>query len=170
VPDQSEALNEAIEPWRKNGRRMNMFYGRMLRNFCDRLGVPRDVAYDKLPKNAKRMLLEGTNEADEAKLGFSFEGVIPNLHRRYDNSESDFVRERLQQYMSGTPCPVCEGKRLRIEALHVMLKAGVSPSLEGRGRGGGCGPRQQEPLRIRSARPTPLTPSLSGMGEEPSHK
>ena len=57
--------------------------------------------------------MQGTTEADEAKLGFSFEGVIPNLHRRYQNSESEFVRDRLQQYMSGTPCPLCNGKRLQ---------------------------------------------------------
>ncbi len=123
VPDPSEALNEAVEPWRKNGRRMNMFYGRALRQFCDRLDLQRDIAFEKLPKNARRLLMEGTTEADEAKLGFSFEGVIPNLRRRYQNSESEFVRERLQQYMSGTPCPVCEGKRLRVEALHVLLRA-----------------------------------------------
>ena len=128
VPDETEALCEAIEPWRKNGRRMNIFYGRAIRAFADRMDISKDTPYSKLGKNARRILMQGTTEADEAKLGFSFEGVIPNLHRRYQNSESEFVRDRLQQYMSGTPCPLCSGKRLRIEALHVMLKAKVRGS------------------------------------------
>ncbi len=123
VPDETEALCEAIEPWRKNGRRMNIFYGRAIRAFADKMGISKDSPICKLNKTARRVLMHGTTDADEAKFGFSFEGVIPNLHRRYDNSESAFVKERLQQYMSGTPCPACEGRRLRIEALHVMLKA-----------------------------------------------
>ena len=129
VPDETEALCEAIEPWRKNGRRMNIFYGRAIRAFADRMDISKDTPYGKLAKNARRILMQGTTEADEAKLGFSFEGVIPNLHRRYQNSESEFVRDRLQQYMSGTPCPVCNGKRLRIEALHVVLKTKARRSI-----------------------------------------
>ena len=79
------------------------------------MDISKDTPYSKLGKNARRIpMVQGTTEADEAKLGFSFEGVIPNLHRRYQNSESEFVRDRLQQYMSGTPCPLCNGKRLRI--------------------------------------------------------
>ncbi|MCP3905135.1 MAG: excinuclease ABC subunit UvrA, partial [Planctomycetes bacterium] len=125
VPEPSVALGEgAIEPWRKNGRRMNIFYGRMLRRYCDALGVAKTTTYAKLPKTARRVLLEGTTAADEAKLGFSFEGVIPNLHRRYANTDSDYVKERLHGYMSSAPCPECEGRRLRTAALHVRLRAG----------------------------------------------
>ena len=125
VPDSTLALGEgAIEPWRKNGRRMNMYYGRMIRRFCDSTGVAKSTAFEKLNKQTRRLLMQGTSEADEAKLGFSFEGVIPHLHRRYANSESDFVKERLQQYMSQTPCPACEGRRLRPEALAVRLRSG----------------------------------------------
>jgi excinuclease ABC subunit A len=68
--------------------------------------------------------MDGTTEADEAKHGFCFEGVIPNLHRRYHNSESDFVKERMRLYMSNRPCPACAGKRLQIASRHVMLGAG----------------------------------------------
>lgn len=124
VPDPTLAITDgAIEPWRKNGRRMNMFYSRMLRMFCDAMGIDRECSIDKLTRSAKRILMHGTSEADEAKLGFSFEGVIPNLRRRYENTESDYVKERLQDYMSGTPCPQCRGRRLRTEALHVMLQS-----------------------------------------------
>jgi len=125
VPDPTLALGEgAIEPWRKNGRRMNMFYGRMLRRFCDATGTTKATPYERLPKTTRRILIEGTSESDEARLGFVFEGVIPNLRRRYDNTESDFIRERLRGYMSSAVCPVCDGMRLRTEALHVLLRSG----------------------------------------------
>ncbi|UCD76948.1 MAG: excinuclease ABC subunit UvrA [Phycisphaerales bacterium] len=125
VPDPTLALGEgAIEPWRKNGRRMNMYYGRMLRRFCDAVGITKQTKYEKLPKAARRILMEGTSEADEGKLGFVFEGVIPNLRRRYENTDSDWVRDRLHGYMSGAECPGCQGRRLRTEALHVLLRSG----------------------------------------------
>lgn len=125
VSDPSRSLADgAIEPWRKNGRRMNMLYGRMIRSFCERMNISRDTPFGKLPRNARRILMQGTAEEDEANNGFSFEGVIPNLHRRYDKSESDFVKERLRNYMTGASCPDCEGRRLRPEALHVMLRSG----------------------------------------------
>jgi excinuclease ABC subunit A len=125
VPDPTLPLGEgAIEPWRKNGRRMNVYYGRMIRRFCDAAGVSKTTSYEKIPKAKRRLLLEGTTEADEAKMGFVFEGVLPNLHRRYETTESDWVKERLRTFMSGTPCPECDGARLRTEALHVRLRSG----------------------------------------------
>jgi excinuclease ABC subunit A len=123
--DRTMSLKDgAIEPWRKNGKRMNMFYGRMMRTFCDRLAVSRDDPVSAMSKPAWRILMHGTSEHDEGKYGFSFEGVIPNLRRRYENTDSDFVRERLRQYMSNALCPTCNGERLRIEALHVFLSSG----------------------------------------------
>ncbi|MDY7108370.1 MAG: excinuclease ABC subunit UvrA [Planctomycetota bacterium] len=125
VPDPTLTLAEgAIQPWRKNGRRMNMYYGRMLRRFCDAIGIDRSTPFDQLSKRVRRVLIHGTNENDESRLGFVFEGVIPNLHRRYENTDSDFIRERLRGYMSSAPCPECDGRRLRTEARHVMLRSG----------------------------------------------
>ena len=125
VPEPSTPLREgAIEPWRKNGRRMNMYYGRLLRTFCDAVDVQKTIAYDKLTKTARRILMHGATERDEARLGFSFEGVIPNLHRRYQTTDSDFVKERLRAYMTDSPCPSCGGQRLRPESLHVVLPHG----------------------------------------------
>ena len=124
VPDPSARLGDgAIEPWRKNGRRMNMYYGRTLRWFCDHIGIDKTVRYEKLTKTARRILMQGTTEIDESRLGFSFEGVIPNLRRRFEKTESDYVKERLRSYMSGTSCPVCRGQRLRPEALHVKVNS-----------------------------------------------
>ncbi len=125
VPDRSLGVaTGAIEPWRKNGRRMNSYYSRLMRRFCNDMGAERSTTYDKLSKNAIRILMRGSTEADEARHGFSFEGVIPNLRRRYENTDSDYVKERLRGYMSSTGCPRCGGRRLRTEALHVVLRSG----------------------------------------------
>jgi excinuclease ABC subunit A len=103
---------------------MNMYYARMLRRFCQYTGVRRDTPYNELPRRLRRILMHGTTEADEARVGFSFEGVVPNLRRRYENTDSDFVKEKLRGYMSGAACPGCGGRRLRREALHVLLPRG----------------------------------------------
>ena len=122
VSDPTLGVGEgAIEPWRKNGKRMNMYYGRMMRRFCDRAEVKRTTPYEKLPQNIRRILIDGTTESEESSLGFSFEGVIPSLRRRYDKTDSDFVKERLRGYMSSALCPACGGRRLRPESLHVRL-------------------------------------------------
>ncbi len=125
VPDPTLGVADgAVEPWRKNGRRMNIYYGRMLRRFCEQAGVERSTPFTDLDKSVRRILIQGTTEADEGRLGFSFEGVIPNLRRRYESTDSDFIKERLRAYMSGATCPACEGKRLRREPLHVKLRDG----------------------------------------------
>ena len=125
IPDPTLTLAEgAVQPWRKNGRRMNMYYGRMLRRFCDAIGIVKTTPYERLPKTARRVLIDGTSESDEARLGFVFEGVVPNLRRRYENTDSDFIRERLRTYMSSAACPACAGRRLRLESVHVMLRSG----------------------------------------------
>jgi excinuclease ABC subunit A len=131
VPDPALSLADgAIEPFRKNGPRMNMYYGRMVRRFCDGAGVSRDTPYEELPKSVRGMLMHGTEpgggaaKPHAAKHGFAFEGVIPSLQRRYRTTESDFVKERLRAYMSGAPCPQCAGARLRPEALCVRIRSG----------------------------------------------
>jgi excinuclease ABC subunit A len=125
VPDPAASLADgAVVPWRKNGRRMNIYYSRMLRRFAEALEINRATPFSKLSRTVRRILLHGTTESDESRLGFVFEGVIPNLHRRYETTDSDFVKERMRQYMSNTPCPECAGARLRVAARHVMLTGG----------------------------------------------
>ena len=125
VPDPEAGVAEgAIEPWRRNGRRMNIYYSRLLRRFCEWTETPRDLPFEKLPQRLRKVLLEGTDAAEERRLGFAFEGVLPNLRRRYLESESELVKERLQSYMTSAPCPECRGARLRPEALAVRLRGG----------------------------------------------
>ncbi|MGI9013533.1 MAG: excinuclease ABC subunit UvrA [Phycisphaerales bacterium] len=125
VPDETLSLNDgAIEPWRKNGPRMNRYYKRLITRFAQALKIKPSAPFAKLAKRTRRILMHGTTAADEKSLGLSFEGVIPNLHRRYSDTESDSIRERMRQFMASTPCATCGGKRLRTEALHVWLHSG----------------------------------------------
>ena len=111
----------AIEPWRRNGRRMNIYYSRLLRGFCKFFKVSPETPFSKLTPRIRRYLMDGIPEADEAELGVSFEGVMPNLKRRYQETESEFVKERLLAYMRSAHCPACGGRRLKPAALAVKV-------------------------------------------------
>ena len=122
VPDPEKSLSEgAVEAWRKHGRRMNIYYGRLIKRFCRDFEIDPDTPYRKLTRPIKRILLNGTSNRDESKYGTHFEGVIPNLQRRWENTDSDYVKARLHNYLSEAPCESCEGARLRNESLHVYL-------------------------------------------------
>jgi excinuclease ABC subunit A len=133
VADESLSLeNGAIEAWRKNGKRMNIYYSRVLRQFCRDFGVSYTMPYKDIPKKVKDVLMYGTDKKGDQGTGTWFEGVIPNLQRRFDNTESEWVKSRLIGHMSEQPCKVCCGTRLKKEALAVRLHiresdTGVSP-------------------------------------------
>ncbi len=135
VADTSLSLGEgAVEAWRKNGKRMNILYNRLIRRFCRDFGVETHTPYSKLPKAIQRILMHGTAPRDEKKYEASFEGVLPNLQRRFAGTESEFVRNKLQAYLSEAACETCDGARLRTEALHVFLEeSGVSGKASGSG-------------------------------------
>ncbi len=122
VPDQNLSLDEgAIDAWRHGGKRMNMFYKRILRDFCLSFGTSPEARFRSLPKEARRILMFGTNDDDEARHHVSFEGVIPNLQRRWENTDSPYVKQRIHGYLSESPCEACHGARLRKEALAVTI-------------------------------------------------
>ena len=123
VPDPSVSLrNGAVDAWRHHGRRMTIYYNRLIRKFCRDFEVDPDTPFKKLTKTARRILLHGTSTRDENKYGTYFEGVIPNLRRRYDNTDSEFVKSKLHKYLSGVPCETCHGARLSAASLNVFLE------------------------------------------------
>jgi excinuclease ABC subunit A len=125
VPDATKCLTDgAIEAWRKHGKRMNIYYNRMIRHFCRDFGVNPEAPYKDLPKNIKKVLMHGTGEKGSAAHGTIFEGVIPNIQRRWESTDSEYVKQRLHQYLSEAPCETCHGARLRKEALNVFLRSG----------------------------------------------
>ncbi len=122
VPDKSVSLEHgAVEAWRKGGKRMNIFYNRLVKRFCSKFGISRTMPFEQIPAEAKKILLYGTSCADERKFSLSFEGIIPNLQRRWENTTSEYVKTRLHGYLSEQPCRSCEGARLRPEAVSVTV-------------------------------------------------
>src|SRR6267142_4461614 len=123
VPDEGTSLeNGAIEAWRKNGKRMNIYYARSLREFCRDFGIKYEQPYKDIPKKVQQILMYGTDKKGDLGSGTWWEGVIPNLERRFENTESEFVKTRLHGYMSEMPCKACCGTRLKKEALAVRLE------------------------------------------------
>ena len=122
VPDKSVSLeNGAIDAWRKGGKRMNIFYNRLVKRFCRRMDIDKSIPFNEIPEKYRTILMYGTTLADEKKYGVSFEGVIPNLNRRWENTTSEYVKTRLTSYLSHHPCRSCEGARLRPEAIAVTI-------------------------------------------------
>src|SRR4051794_24814211 len=122
VPDEGVSLeNGTIEAWRKNGKRMNIYYSRVLRQFARDFGASYTGPYKDMPKKVQQVLMFGTDAKGDQGTGTWFEGVIPNLQRRFENTESEWVKARLHQYMSEQPCATCGGTRLKKEALAVRL-------------------------------------------------
>jgi excinuclease ABC subunit A len=122
VQDKSKSLeNGAIDAWRKGGKRMNIFYNRLVRRFCRDFGVAASMPFEQLPEQIRRILMSGTGAEDENKYGVWFEGVIPNLMRRWKDTDSEYVKARLHSYFGELPCRSCKGARLRPEALAVKV-------------------------------------------------
>jgi excinuclease ABC subunit A len=131
VPDPELPLDGAIQPWRRAGKRLIIYYKAMLRSVAAHFGVGTETPYKNLPDDFKKVLLNGSGE-DEIEFKFwragkissitrPFEGILPNLDRLATDSESEFIRNRLKQYMSPQFCDACNGRRLKPEILAVTL-------------------------------------------------
>jgi excinuclease ABC subunit A len=117
----------AIRGW----DRRNQFYFQMLTSLAAHFKFDVEVPFEKLPGAAQEIVLNGTKE----RIAFSyltergrtvvkehaFEGILPNLERRYKETDSLVVREELAKYLNTKPCPDCGGTRLRVEARHVKV-------------------------------------------------
>ncbi|MEM7577426.1 MAG: excinuclease ABC subunit UvrA, partial [Planctomycetota bacterium] len=123
VPNVELSLEEgAVEAWGVTGTMMKRFYNRLTRKLCKALGIKASTPWKSLSKRVQRILLEGTNARDEKAFDFSFEGILPNLEKRFENTDSEWVKQKLAAYLTAKPCPTCHGARLREEALHVFLE------------------------------------------------
>jgi excinuclease ABC subunit A len=132
VPIEEKSLEQgAVLPWRRGGKRMIVYYKALLRGVAGHFGVSLETPFKNLPADFRQKLLfgTGTEEIDftffragkPSKIKRAFEGVIPNLERLYQESESEFTRNRLKAFMNPTHCDACGGKRLKPEILAVTL-------------------------------------------------
>ena len=118
----------AILPW---ADRTTDFYDLLLRSACAHWAIPMDVPWKDLPQDDRDLLLFGPERVERLDLGARrrrgysstarFEGVVPQMRRRYASSGSNLVRDRIEQYMSPNACGSCHGARLRPEILAVTV-------------------------------------------------
>ena len=132
APDPEKSLEQgAILPWRRGGKRMVVYYKAMLKAVANHYQQSLEKPYKDLPDDFKKILLHGSGETEidfnfwragkVSKVSRAFEGVLPNMHRLYAESESEFTRNRLKAFMSPQFCDACGGKRLKPEILAVTL-------------------------------------------------
>ena len=134
VPDAERSLDGgAVLPWRRGGKRMIVYYKSLLRGIASHYKVSLEEPFKNLPEEFRKKLLHGTGEEEiefniwragkMSKSSKPFEGVLPNMARLYEESESEFTRNRLKAFMNPQHCDACGGKRLKAEILAVTLES-----------------------------------------------
>jgi excinuclease ABC subunit A len=138
VPDVEKSLEAgAVVPWRRGGKRMIVYYRALLRAVAGHYGVGLETPYRDLPDEFKRVLMRGSGQTPiefqfwragkMSRVSRPFEGIIPNLERLYQESESEFTRNRLKGFMNPQFCEACQGRRLKPELLAVTLGEATRP-------------------------------------------
>ncbi|TML94863.1 MAG: excinuclease ABC subunit UvrA [Actinobacteria bacterium] len=130
VPDPSLSIAEgALVPWSVGN---SGFYESVIQAIADRYEIPLDEPWENLTQEEQDLFLYGT-EGERVYVSYrnrmgrrrsymlAFEGIIPSLERRYRETDSSTQRERIEEYMSFRPCPVCKGARLKPEVLAVTV-------------------------------------------------
>ena len=132
ISDPGKTLAEgAIVPWRRGTKRMQAYYRHLQKALVKHFHIDEDVPFSELPDQFKQALYFGTNgtpiEMDfrnnaEAKVAKPFEGLVPQMQRLYEQTQSEFTRNRIRSFMTYEPCKVCNGARLKPEILAVTIK------------------------------------------------
>ncbi|MGJ8583016.1 MAG: excinuclease ABC subunit UvrA [Marinosulfonomonas sp.] len=129
VPDQSLKIYDgALAPWRKG---KSPYFLQTIESLANHYGFKKSTPWKDLPAEIQQMFLYGSgNEEIEFRydeggrvyqVSRSFEGVIPNMERRYRETDSNWIREEFERYQNNRPCGTCHGYRLREEALAVKI-------------------------------------------------
>jgi excinuclease ABC subunit A len=130
ITDETKTIAEgAITPWRRGTKRMQAYYRQLQGALVKHFKVDEDSPFADLPNEFKTALYFGTNgKPIELNVGGNgdkqrpFEGLVPQMERLYEQTESEFTRNRIRAFMTRTPCKVCKGARLKPEILAVTIK------------------------------------------------
>ncbi len=130
VPDPTLSIGEgAIAPWAVSA---SSYYDQLTQAIAERFDVDLDTPWQDLPADSQEFFLYGTN-GERIQVSYrnrfgrrrsyatQFEGIVPSLERRYRETDSDYSREKIEEYMTLRPCPDCKGARLRPESRAVLV-------------------------------------------------
>jgi excinuclease ABC subunit A len=130
VPDPTLSIAEgALAPWTASA---SDYYDQLTQAIAERYDIDLEVPWDELPGERQEFFLYGTNGqrlqvsyrnrfGRRRSYSTTFEGIVPNLERRYRETDSDWAREKIEEYMTLRPCPECKGARLRPESRAVLI-------------------------------------------------
>ncbi len=133
IPNKELSIKQgAIAAWGSVGVNDDTYYSKMVQSLAYKFGVSIETPFKDLPEDFVQELLYGSNNVMvefifESKYGGKreykapFEGVIVNLERRYRETNSEYSREKIEEFMAETPCPKCKGARLKKEVLSVLV-------------------------------------------------
>jgi excinuclease ABC subunit A len=132
ISDPSKTISEgAITPWRRGTKRMQAYYQHLQKALVKHFHVNEDVPFSELPEQFKQALYFGTNgtpiemefsDNGEKKAARPFEGLVPQMQRLYEQTQSEFTRNRIRSFMTYEACTVCGGARLKPEIFAVTIK------------------------------------------------
>src|SRR5438270_10309216 len=130
VPDPSLSIGEgALAPWANSA---SNYYAQVTEAIAELYDIDLEAPWETLPQGERDFFLYGTN-GERVQISYrnrfgrrrsyatNFEGIVPNLERRYRETDSDFSREKIEEYMTLRPCPECHGARLRPESRAVLV-------------------------------------------------
>ncbi|NUO49878.1 MAG: excinuclease ABC subunit UvrA, partial [Polyangiaceae bacterium] len=131
VPDTDLTIDQgAIEPWR-NVAENTGWTSRIVGALCDRLEIPRNVAWKKIPSKKRDLLMWGAGDRripvkwngkhSKGSWEMKWEGLCPQMMRRFESTQSESMRDKWKRYLHEAPCRTCSGQRLRAEARSVFL-------------------------------------------------
>ncbi|MFC9335019.1 excinuclease ABC subunit UvrA [Arthrobacter sp. NPDC057009] len=131
IPNPELALEDgAIAPW-SLGTATTEYWNRLLGGLALELGFSMSTPWQDLPKDVRQTVLHGKDHkvvvqyrnrfGRERKYSTGFEGVVQYVHRKHTETESDYARDRYEEYMRQIPCPACDGARLNPASLSVLI-------------------------------------------------
>src|SRR5437660_4966775 len=131
ISDPGKTLAEgAITPWRRGTKRMQSYYRHLQKALVKHFHIDEDAPFSELPAQFKKALYFGTNgtpiemnfsDDGKRKVAKPFEGLVPQMQRLYEQTQSEFTRNRIRSFMTREPCKLCNGAMLKPEVLAVTI-------------------------------------------------
>ncbi len=118
IPDVNKPWVQAIAPWKRGNKNYLMYYRAVMREIGAEYQVNQTTPFKDLPAKFKHIIFNGSN--DEV-WGKPFEGILHYMQRLFKETDSEWLQGEINQYMSESPCPDCQGKRLKKESLAVKI-------------------------------------------------